>query len=54
MSENDKAYGKEVGANRFLVKCQKCGHVWLARTPTPTRCALCNNPHPAEPLKYNK
>lgn len=37
--------------NRYLVKCAKCGYEWLARTPEPKRCALCNNTNINEPKK---
>jgi predicted Zn-ribbon and HTH transcriptional regulator len=30
------------GLKRYLVHCVKCGYEWLAYTPNPTRCALCN------------
>lgn len=34
---------------RYLVKCAKCGYEWLAYTPKPARCALCNNPNIDKP-----
>lgn len=37
------------GIKRYLVKCSKCGYEWLARTPNPQRCALCNNPNINQP-----
>ena len=33
------------GLKRYFVHCVKCGYEWLAYTPNPARCALCNNPN---------
>jgi len=37
------------GFRRYHVKCVKCNWEWMARTPEPERCALCNNPHINKP-----
>lgn len=49
MEKSTKQHGM-----RYLVKCEKCGYEWLARTPNPKYCALCGNPHPEKPRTYRK
>ena len=42
------------GLKRYLVKCAKCGYEWLAHTPNPSRCALCNNPNITQPKERQR
>jgi hypothetical protein len=50
--EDKCSYPQEIGYQKWVVKCLKCGYVWVARTESPKRCALCNNLNPSEPRKY--
>lgn len=39
---------------RYLVKCLKCGHEWLAQSEHPRYCARCHNPNPEQPRKNKR
>lgn len=54
MENTDNTTDARQYGERYMAECKKCGYQWLARTPQPKRCPLCNNLNPDAPRKYKR